>query len=287
MSVVHASKHLAAAPQHFVPFGIKVALYSPEKTVQFVIKGGTIMSHFTIKFWFVCGIAAMACLLLAGAVAAGQTPSSGSDDVVLSGFLTCPTPNGTSGSCPFRLHYVNLTQGKAYVIRMASSEFHAKLMLEDMRGNLLAADTDDFNTLPGCIVFHPPTSGEYRLVATSAPPTNEGFYTITIRALPILMRVEAALTTTDSAHADCFHKTQEVTLIRGRRYIIDMQSTQFEPLVKLLNAEGTIVAFDDEGCMPRAARIVFTAPRTGGYRLVATSASSFATGSFTLTVCED
>ncbi len=245
------------------------------------------MEHFTFKFWFSCGIAALAALLLSGVVASAQNPTPPSDDIVLSGFLTCPVPNGSPRPCPFRVHYVNLTAGKSYTIRMASSEFHASLTLEDMRGNLLAMDCDDFSTMPGCIVFHPPTTGSYRLIATSSPPRNEGFYTITVRELNVLVRMEATLMPSDAVEDGTFQKTHELTLIEGKRYVIDLASNEFVAFVKLLNPDGAIVAFDDEGCMPRPARIVFTASRTGTYRLIAASATPFATGAFTLTVCEE
>ena len=69
------------------------------------------------------------------------------------------------------------------------------------------------------------------------------------------------------------------------RSIIDLASEDFEAFVKLLDPNGAIVAMNEEACMPRPARIVFTAPRTVNYRIAATSAAPFATGAFTLTVC--
>lgn len=246
------------------------------------------MNHFTLKFWLGLGFAALAWVLFAGPMATTQSPPPrGAEDVILSGFLTCPTPNGEARVCPFRVHYVNLVHGRTYAIRMASTELHASLTLEDMRGHQLSMDSDDWSTMPGCIVFHPPTTGSYRLIATSAPPTNEGFYTITIRELPALLRVEGALATGDAVRDGCFQKTHDIALTEGRRYILDMESSSFTAFLQLLNPEGAIVAFDDEGSMPRPARIVYTAPRTGTYRLVATSATPFCTGGFKVTVCED
>jgi len=54
--------------------------------------------------------------------------------------------------------------------------------------------------------------------------------------------------------------------------------------VKLLNAEGTVVAFGDEGSEARPARVVYQAPDTGAYRLVAASNTPNAVGAFTLMV---
>jgi hypothetical protein len=243
------------------------------------------MNHFTTKFWIGCGFAAIAGLLLASASA--QTPPPGGNDVVLSGFLTCPVSDQGQPECPFRLHYVHLLKEKSYAIRMDSSEFRTSLTLEDMHGKVLAADIDCFDELNGSIVFRPPTTGEYRLIATSAPATSEGFYTITIRELPILLRVEAALSPRDATSGGAFLRTHEVALTQGQRYIIDMESGNFDPYVKLLNSDGAIVAFNDEGYIAGMARIVFTAPRTETYLLVTTSRAPFATGAFALTVCVD
>jgi hypothetical protein len=181
---------------------------------------------------------------------------------------------------------VPLTEGSIYCIKMESSDFFSSLTLEDLRGNLLAMNTDFFEELPECIVFRAPATNRYRLIASATEP-KAGFYTITIREMPILMRVDSGLWVTDPLHGDAFRKTHELTLIEGRRYIIDLASEDFEAFVQLLDEEDTMVAFNDGGCHPRPARIVYTAPRTGAFRVVATSAAPFATGAYTLTVCEE
>ena len=244
------------------------------------------MTHFITKSWLGYVTVALAALLPAGTVASAQTLPPGNEDIVLSGFLNCSGTNAER-ACPFRPHYVQLTKDRVYCIRMESSEFTASLMLEDPSGNLLATNTDDFEAMPGCIIFRAPATERFRLIATSLPPTQEGFYMITIHELPVRMRVDAALSVTDPVQADSFHQTHEITLLEGRRYVIDLASIDFEPFVKLLDPDGMIVAFNDEASMPRPARIVFTASRDGNYRIVATSATPFATGAFTLTVCEE
>jgi hypothetical protein len=245
------------------------------------------MKPITEKPWLLIALATLLALLLVRNVASAQTPPPGKSDIVLSGFLTCPIGNGESTGCPSRLHYVDLTQGRTYLLRMDSSKFHSRLTLEDMHGNLLAADTDYFDSLDRTIVFRAPATGTYRLIATSSPPTSEGFYTIDLREIPVMFRIEASLTPRDPVANGCFHKTHEVTLVAGRRYIIDVESNHFNAFLKLQDGGGAIVAFDDEGCGERPARVVYTPLQTGNFRLVATSVSPFATGAFTLTVCED
>jgi len=241
------------------------------------------MTNLFTKSWFGPLVAA---LLSTGAVASAQTLPPGNNDIVLSGFLNCSGTNADR-TCPFRLHYVELIKDRVYCLRMESSEFSTNLMLEDLRGNLLATNADDFEAMPGCVIFRAPATERYRLIASSRSAMNEGFYMITIHELPVLLRVDATLSETDPVQADCFQQTHEMTLLEGRRYIIDLASNEFEAFVKLLDPDGMIVAFNDEASRGGQARIVFTAPRDGNYRMIVTSATPFATGAFTLTVCEE
>src|ERR1017187_7311915 len=195
------------------------------------------MNHLTAKFRFASCIAALASLLLAGNVALAQTPPPG-DETIFSGFLSCGGV-GDSRQCPFRQHYVTLTQGQTYAFRISSTEFDSRLIIEDQQGNVLATDTDCMEEdMFGCIVFRAPTTGRYRLVVTSLPPLREGFYQITMRELPIVLRLESALTTNDDSQDNCHHRVHEVTLTEGHRYIIDLESKEFGTCVKLLNPEG-------------------------------------------------
>jgi hypothetical protein len=231
-------------------------------------------------------LAAMICLLLGGKIASGQTPPPGGGDIVLSGFLGCGNPGATPRECPMRVHYVNLTEGKMVAIQMASSDFNSKLVLEDMHGNLLACDTEYYDDLCGCIAFRPPTTGSYRLTVSAKNPT-EGFYTVTVREMPVLMSVVGALTPNDPVGNDAFMSVHQVTLTAGRRYIIDLQSDEFDTFLKVLNPEGAIVAFADECGAMRNTRVIFTPTRTETYRIVATSSEPAIIGAFQLMVCEE
>jgi len=197
------------------------------------------MDHFTTRFW-IGALAALAWLFAASNFTAGQTPPpGGGDDIVLSGFLQCSSPKDSPIQCPSRLHYVNLMADRNYAIRMQSTEFSASLTLEDLKGNLLAADTDCWQEdLNGCILFRPPTPGTYRLVAKAATPLREGFYTITIHELPVVMRVENVLTTNDESRDYCFHQIHDVTLIAGQRYIIELASDQFRDVREAVECGG-------------------------------------------------
>jgi hypothetical protein len=145
---------------------------------------------------------------------------------------------------------------------------------------------DHYDALYGIIVFRPVTTGRYRLIANAATPM-EGFYSVTIRELPTVLHVSDALESTDLPVNGSFERSYDLTLTAGRRYIIDMDSAHFDAFVKLQNADGAIVAFEDECGAMRTARMVFEPTQTATYRVVATSYIDRATGPFRLIVCED
>jgi S1-C subfamily serine protease len=72
----------------------------------------------------------------------------------------------------------------------------------------------------------------------------------------------------------------------GRTYIISMNSTAFDTYLRLENPSGQPVAQDDDAGGNLNARIVYRAPQTGIYRIIATSYNANATGPFQLIVQE-
>src|SRR5437764_9306415 len=148
------------------------------------------MNGVTMRPLFRFAFAATVLLFWLGATASGQTPPPTDENIIVSGFLSCTNHDGSPRQCPTALHQVKLSHGKTYAIRMESTEFDSALKLEDPAGICLLADLDYFDDLKGCIVFTPPTTGQYRLIASAGAPPNEGYYTITIRELPVLMQIE-------------------------------------------------------------------------------------------------
>ena len=63
----------------------------------------------------------------------------------------------------------------------------------------------------------------------------------------------------------------------------DLPGEQFDPFLRLEDAEGNQRAFNDNGGGNRNARIIFRCPRSGLYRIIATTAQR-ATGDYRLTI---
>lgn len=76
-----------------------------------------------------------------------------------------------------------------------------------------------------------------------------------------------------------------VKLVQGGTYVIDMTSPNpktLDPFLRLLDATGKLLATDDDGGGGLNARLIFLAPATASYRLIATSFDGSGVGAYTL-----
>ena len=76
-------------------------------------------------------------------------------------------------------------------------------------------------------------------------------------------------------------------MTRGKTYVIDMTSAQFDTFLRLEDEQGKVLAENDDISEDNLnSRIVFTAPAAGSYRIVATAFEQRGTGAYTLTIRE-
>jgi hypothetical protein len=81
-----------------------------------------------------------------------------------------------------------------------------------------------------------------------------------------------------------FMKVYDVKLTKGVTYNIEMQSSEIDPYLMLEDPKGKKVAEDDDGGGFPNAKIVYTAPEDGEYRVIATTFNANESGNFTLSV---
>jgi len=212
--------------------------------------------------------------------------------VVSTGVLAADDPKEARYQCPCHVHPVVLAQGKTYVIEMRSTEFDTYLMLEDGAGSLLAQNDDTGTVLTNDalnsrITIQPKTTGLYRVIASAFAPSGAGNYTMSVREIPVMMRVEDELTAADESRNDSYAKSYDVALTAGHRYYIDLDSNAFATYLRVLNPAGLVVSVDEGGGSGMNTRVEFQAVTTGVYRIVATSFEERNLGPFTLTVREE
>ena len=103
----------------------------------------------------------------------------------------------------------------------------------------------------------------------------------------VILNTSGSLRFTDAKDIQGKHfHLHSVMLHAGKRYTIDMNSMHFDTFLRLKSPTGNVVAANDDSGPALNAKIVFTAPATGMYRVVATSFSPAATGAYQLRINE-
>jgi hypothetical protein len=110
------------------------------------------------------------------------TPPAPTQGNVTNGMLLKGGPtNPYKPGCYEKLHSVYLAAGVTYIIDMKSNQFDSYLCVEHPgTGTVLAKDDDGGGFPHARIVFTPPASGTYNIVATTCYPGETGMYQVTI-----------------------------------------------------------------------------------------------------------
>jgi Flp pilus assembly protein TadD len=100
-----------------------------------------------------------------------------------------------------------------------------------------------------------------------------------LRALTVETTFEGTLT--DKTRAG----THVLTMEPGKRYVIDMHSTQLDSYLKLLDQSGKLLAENNDAvAFHPDARLIYTPAVRGSFRIVATSPGEWGRGTYTLTI---
>lgn len=211
-----------------------------------------------------------------------------------------PDPNeivlkGTLTSVELEVaHVADLQKDTLYIVTMDSRGFFIAIRIENGLGQRVAV-------LKGTSTFKAAESGRYSLSVTS-PGGSSGQYVIRLRPVHLTptrpgqifpvgpggLAIEAFLTKDDPI--DKVRKkrcrTYDLQLTKNTKYVIDMISKQFDSFLRLENAFGKQLAQDDDSGGNNNARIHFTPPEDGIYRIYATTFNQ-KLGLFDLKVRED
>ncbi|HEX3313920.1 MAG TPA: hypothetical protein VHR72_03460, partial [Gemmataceae bacterium] len=82
-------------------------------------------------------------------------------------------------------------------------------------------------------------------------------------------------------------KVHKVTFKKNQSYVIDQESAELDSYLILVDANGRIVAEDDDGGGNLNARIIYRPQEEGQYRIIASSLGGKSTGGYKLTIRED
>jgi len=204
---------------------------------------------------------------------------------------------------PIKLYALPCVAGRTYTIDMRSDDFDAYLRLDDPTGKTIKEDDDSGGGKNGTdaqIKFKADKAGTFTIVATSFAPGARGKYILTVvhdgagteeqpAGGKYLLDVTAKLTKDDPKDKDrggtCYCKTYKIDMSAGKTYVIQLDSRDFDAYLRLVNAEGKEVAFDDDGAKDGLnAKLVHACTNAGTYTIVATSFAHPDTGEFHLRV---
>jgi hypothetical protein len=87
----------------------------------------------------------------------------------------------------------------------------------------------------------------------------------------------------DKVRPGCFHVVHTYRMVKGTNYTILLNSP-WDNYLRLESPQGANLAQDDDGQGYPNARIVFTAPADGWYRIIVTTFGQGANGAYTLRV---
>lgn len=222
------------------------------------------------KFW-TASVAAMAFTFIA-APASAQSPWSGAGEL---------TDSDSVGDEQHRYdnHLLQLEAGTRYRISVDSSAFDPVARLYREGSTTAVAENDDGEGLNSRINFTPTESGAYTLRVLAFSAEGRGAYTAGLATLPPLQpgvpvpwsasgRIESS--DPDSGVGATGPRYDEYTLRleAGRRYILRVNASDFDPKAQLFRSGGedVLVENDDDGESLNS-RISFAPEESGDYVL--------------------
>jgi serine protease Do len=201
------------------------------------------------------------------------------------------------------------TQGQMVQIDVMSDAFDAFCILQGPAGNEIARDDDSGEGLNARVSVSLPVSGQYRVIVNTYRQNQFGVYRVrltsgaapaptgqpTVSGAPVTagtagqvlrgQTVQGRLTSGDSKLADnTFYQAWTFYGQAGEAVTFDVMSTEFDAYAVIQDMNGNVLARDDDSGGNLNARIIFTLPYTGNYRMIANTLRVSATGAYSLSV---
>jgi hypothetical protein len=194
--------------------------------------------------------------------------------------------------------------GQIVQIDVRSADFDAYAILQDSSGTKLEDDDDSGGGTNARITFTLPYAGPYRILANAIGRKRGGRYTVRLTGLGMTAGGEATaplpgtkgqilrgqtitgeLSLSDPKLSDgSTYQAWTFVGTAGERIEVDVSSSDFDAYAIIQDTNGTRLASDDDSGGGTNARVIFTLPYSGAYRLVANTYRVGGYGSYTLTV---
>jgi hypothetical protein len=188
--------------------------------------------------------------------------------------------------------------GQSVAIRLESDAFDALLLVAGPGIAGAESDDDGAGDLNSLLTLVVPEDGTYTVVATSVGEGSTGPYTIGVeepldlntlptneRTVEVGGTMSGELTSADPRIGEGrFAQAWSLQGSAGQRYRIELSSSEFDCYLMLVGPGIAEPLVDDDSAGDLDARLVYTLPEDGTYRVIVTSAGAEETGAFTLRV---
>jgi pathogenesis-related protein 1 len=210
-----------------------------------------------------------------------------------------------------------LNQNREYTFKLESKAFDTYLRVEDANGREVAFNDDSNGTLNSLITFRPPQTGTYRVIVTSFNGGANGQYQLSLSSNPagganppaggtnppvntksdwrvpgpneggillvssdFLNKTTPFDTRLNQRHAKVYTGLMDKT----RSYTIKLESKNFDTYLRIEDANGKEVAFNDDSNGTLNSALNFRPQETGTYRIIVTTFQPGATGAYQLSL---
>jgi hypothetical protein len=222
----------------------------------------------------------------------------------VSGLITRADPRLRDSSA-YQLFRFKGSAGQIVQIDLMSSEFDAFLILQDSTGKELTHDDDSGGGTNARIIATLPYTGTFEIVANSYRAGQYGHYTLRMKGIGMaseniptsgvlpgtvgqILRGQTVTgtLTPDSPQLTDSSVYQAWTFVghEGESIQVDVVSSDFDAYGIIQDGNGVKLAEDDDSGGGTNARIIFTLPYTGAYRLVANTYRKGSFGAFQMSV---
>ena len=197
------------------------------------------------------------------------------------------------------------TAGQIVQIDVISTDFDAFAILTDGAGNKLADNDDGGGGTNARITYTLPTTGTYRILANSWVKGHYGRYTVRLHSLGAASGADAPggvlpgtvgqimrgqtmsgrLSPNDPKLSDgSVYQAWTYIGRAGESIQVDVVSSDFDAYAIVQDGNGVKLAADDDSGGGTNARITYTLPYSGAYRLIANTYRQGSFGAFSLSV---
>ena len=195
--------------------------------------------------------------------------------------------------------------GQTIQVDVMSTDFDAYAILQTVQDSVLARDDDSGGHTNARITYTIPATGTYEILANSYQKGRYGRYTVGLRSLGMASGAAAPggvlpgtvgqiergqtmggqLAPTDPKLSDgSVYQAWTYVGRAGETITVDVMSSDFDAYAIIQDGNCTKLAADDDSGGGTNARITYTLPYSGAYRIIANTYRQGSYGSFTLSV---